>query len=1625
TTFAQDGARHVILNVGNPTLGASVDDEVDGQPNATASGDDATGVPDDEDGVRLESLIIAGQVATFTITGTNVGGAVLNAWIDFDGNGSLTDGGEQIFSDFALGAGANVLTITVPSVTLSYTLNSRFRYSTDGGLSPTGEASDGEIEDHQFTSSRADFGDLPEGPYPTTIAQDGAHHVILDANNPTLGARVDDEVNGQPNATASGDDATGVPDDEDGVRLESPILGGQIATMTVTGTNASGAVLNAWIDFNGDGSLTGIGEQIFTDVTLSEGTNVLTFGVPAIILSDTLNSRFRYSTVGGLTPIGRAGDGEIEDHQFAPTRRDLGDLPEGPYPTTLAQDGARHVILNVDNPTLGASVDDEVDGQPNATATGDDASRVPDDEDGARLNSVIVAGQTATMTITGTNVTGAFLNAWMDFNGDGDLSDPGEQIFSDTALSVGANVLNFNVPMVVLSYTLNSRFRYSTVPGLTITGEASDGEIEDHQFHPFPRDMGDLPEGPYPTTLAQDGARHLILPVLNPTLGAFVDDEIDGRPSSDASGDDTAGASDDEDGVRLESPIIAGQIATLTITGTNVTGAFLNAWIDFDGDGDLTGVGEHIFSGVSLNAGANVLTITVPSVTLSDTLNSRFRYSTNGGPGPTGLARDGEIEDHQFTPTRADYGDLPEGPYPTTLAQNGAHHIILDANNPTLGAFVDDEVDGQPSGNATGDDVSGTPDDEDGVRLESPIVSGQTATMTISATNASGAFLNAWIDFNGNGSLTDGGEQIFTNVILSEGTNVLTFGVPAIILSDTLNSRFRYSTIGGITPTGQASDGEIEDYQFSAILRDYGDLEEGPYPTTLARNGARHIILPVDNPTLGASVDFEDDGQPSGNASGDDVSGTPDDEDGARLESPIIAGQIATMTITGTNASGAFLNAWIDFNGNGTLDDGGEQIFVDVTLSEGANVLSFGVPMLTLSSTLNSRFRFGTNAGITTTGEARDGEIEDHQFTPTRTDFGDLPESLYPTTLAQNGAWHIILDASNPTLGASVDAEIDGQPNGSATGDDASGTPDDEDGVRLESPIVAGQTASMTISGTNASGAFLNAWIDFNGNGSLTDAGEQIFIDTTLSEGANVLTFSVPLIVLSNTLNSRFRYSTVPGLTPTGRANDGEIEDHQFAPTRTDFGDLEQGPYPTTLSQNGAHHIILNVGNPTLGASVDDEVDGHPNDGARGDDDAGTLDDEDGVRLETPLIAGQPASMTITATNASGAFLNAWIDFNGNGTLDDAGEQIFIDATLSEGVNVLAINVPAVILSHTLNSRFRYSTVPSLTITGYASDGEVEDHQFAPHPRDFGDLEELPYPTTLAQNGARHIVLSVGNPTLGTLVDVEANGQPNDGATGDDDSGTPDDEDGVRLETPLVSGQPATVTITATNASGAFLNAWIDFNGNGTLDDAGEQIFIDEVLSEGANVRTFGVPAVVLSQTLNSRFRYSSVPSLTIIGEAIDGEIEDHQFAPAMEYGDLPETPYPTTLSQDGARHVVDGVTFLGSLVDVESDGQPSVSADGDDTGDASDDEDGVVFVTPLMRARAAQIQITAGSDGYLNAWIDLNGDGVLDVIDVTAIDGVSIVTTLNDVFLSAGVHTFTIAVPDVTIANSVYSRFR
>jgi hypothetical protein len=168
---------------------------------------------------------------------------------------------------------------------------------------------------------------------------------------------------------------------------------------------------------------------------------------------------------------------------------DFGDAPDGVgtspqnrYPTLLRNDGARHTIIK--GFSLGATIDADPNGQPTVAADGDD-SNGQDDEDGVIFNTAFAAGQTATITVTvtlPTGVTSARLDAWVDFNRDGDWNDPLEQIFTSQIVVAGPNTLSVPVPVTAASGMTYARFRLSTAGGLLPTGLADDGEVEDYKI---------------------------------------------------------------------------------------------------------------------------------------------------------------------------------------------------------------------------------------------------------------------------------------------------------------------------------------------------------------------------------------------------------------------------------------------------------------------------------------------------------------------------------------------------------------------------------------------------------------------------------------------------------------------------------------------------------------------------------------------------------------------------------------------------------------------------------------------------------------------------------------------------------------------------------------------------------------------------------------------------------------------------------------------------------------------------------------------------------------------------------------------------------------------------------------
>jgi hypothetical protein len=191
-----------------------------------------------------------------------------------------------------------------------------------------------------------------------------------------------------------------------------------------------------------------------------------------------------------------------------------------------------------------------------------------------------------------------------------------------------------------------------------------------------------------------------------------------------------------------------------------------------------------------------------------------------------------------------------------------------------------------------------------------------------------------------------------------------------------------------------------------------------------------------------------------------------------------------------------------------------------------------------------------------------------------------------------------------------------------------------------------------------------------------------------------------------------------------------------------DRGDLPD-TYKTLIASDGPSHAYI-AGNPTLGAYFDYDEDGKPTVDARGDDNVGIPDDEDGVLITNlyPFGGGAgPGNARVTVSNNPGC-LNAWMDFSNNAALTPDGnftvspgvydayagfsEQILINRPVNVGLNNVPFFVPPGLLGNSLKQyyvRFRLTpqvagACPAVAIapTGAQTGGEVEDYRFSFSP---------------------------------------------------------------------------------------------------------------------------------------------------------------------------------------------------------------------------------------------------------------------------------------------------------------------
>lgn len=367
TLQADNGARHALLPVDVPllALGAFADAELDGQPNATALGDDEgllsvsstiTGI----DIVPTGSIILEAAAATAAIDGTTftiVDPALKVAVFEFDtaaGGGSVAAGNIRV-------AVAATATADQVAAAVRDAVNSAVQSGVIGGLIGVANGdrvSLGGTRDHNFVTAPS-LTRLPAGEVNVTLPNsgyaDGQTLSVDDGRGSTIVFEIDDNPTGLPasvvvpNVPVTVDLANDTPeqiaskfgdainltvaarnlrmgavsvagtviefngDDEDGVSFGG-IFNSNLEPVPITVTATGAGVLDAWVDWNNDGDFADTGERVTKDLSVQGGENVIYVQTPANAVIGATTSRFRISTTGNLSVGGLALGGEVEDH---------------------------------------------------------------------------------------------------------------------------------------------------------------------------------------------------------------------------------------------------------------------------------------------------------------------------------------------------------------------------------------------------------------------------------------------------------------------------------------------------------------------------------------------------------------------------------------------------------------------------------------------------------------------------------------------------------------------------------------------------------------------------------------------------------------------------------------------------------------------------------------------------------------------------------------------------------------------------------------------------------------------------------------------------------------------------------------------------------------------------------------------------------------------------------------------------------------------------------------------------------------------------------------------------------------------------------------------------------------
>ncbi|SMY18047.1 GEVED domain-containing protein [Photobacterium aquimaris] len=803
----------------------------------------------------------------------------------------------------------------------------------------------------------------------------------------------------------------------------------------------------------------------------------------------------------------------------------------------------------------------------NGDATDDDTVGIPaggvDDEDGVTLPTLLESATSYTVDAVVTNTLGAgtdsYFYAWIDWDNNNsfdkdELVDGGVITVPDATSQQTQSLVWSTLPTLVQGNPYYMRVRItSEVLADTATGsdedprsygEVSNGEVEDHRIIVSIMDFGDAPDmdpgtatGDYQTKSTDGGAAHKKADTnsnnqIDITLGTAWDDDDGTLQGFPATADDLDEGTNDEDGVTLSSAMEPPggsfdlDIVLTKDAGSTLTGLQLHAWIDWNRDGDWDDTDERIINNPTATAGTINTPITIPGgAELGYTyIRVRACSADTSCDTPIGEANDGEVEDYKFMVSDLNLTNVCDQLY-VTESDDGGNTYTYSAVTPVQPLTFEF--------NAIDNSVSY-------FRLNALALDRNTGLMY--------------------GTYTNGA---YTEIVVTDtlGTSFTSLGR---ILSDgnyTINSL----SLGSVNlTTGSALPDAI-----SFLLIPSGPINMG----TISSDGTKYYVassvwdslIIIDLPTMTFSV--------------------------KALPATILGGTPNNNIRMGPDWAVSEIDGFIygvDLNGNGNLgvaaepttptlyryDPDANTVTTHPLNFNGAKAPNFQTGAVATDD-LNHLYAFTLSGDHDTNGDGvydlfnrvamyrinmttyeayyvipstySNVSFHDAAGCIASVDKGDAPDTYGPVGHRNND----VSNSGTPDLilGTRWDPDLHDFYSSDATGDNTTGE-DDEDGITMPADIIVATSTTIPVTVTGGSG-FLSAFVDLNGDGDFTDAGETVLNDLAVSAGNNNVSLTLsagPTAGYDGLTFIRFRLCTVSDLcdTPTGTVGNGEVEDYQF-----------------------------------------------------------------------------------------------------------------------------------------------------------------------------------------------------------------------------------------------------------------------------------------------------------------------------------------------------------------------------------------------------------------------------------------------------------------------------------------------